>query len=180
MNYLVKMAAILTVGLLCNACSWFESNPDPLSQLPPETQTGANTFGCLVNGQPFIPKSTVFGVPEVQKFLASTYGGNFSVYGVKATKDEKGGVGFGLANLTKEGIYVIDTRINKYDIIGYNDVFKNCAVFTSDTLFAQQGVVEITKFDKKNFIVSGRFSANLQSKDCGKIVITHGRFDVKF
>lgn len=25
---------------------------DPIDQLPPETQTGANTFGCLINGVP--------------------------------------------------------------------------------------------------------------------------------
>ena len=28
---------------------------DPVSQLPPETQTGANTFGCLVDGKVFKP-----------------------------------------------------------------------------------------------------------------------------
>jgi hypothetical protein len=27
----------------------------PVDQLPPETQTGANTFGCLVNGEVFKP-----------------------------------------------------------------------------------------------------------------------------
>ena len=26
-------------------------------KLPPETQTGANTVGCLVNGQVFLPKA---------------------------------------------------------------------------------------------------------------------------
>ncbi|MBO0356924.1 hypothetical protein J0X19_03115 [Hymenobacter sp. BT186] len=30
--------------------------PSPLSQLPPATQTGANTFGCLVNGKPWTPQ----------------------------------------------------------------------------------------------------------------------------
>ncbi|MGC8751867.1 hypothetical protein [Hydrotalea sp.] len=28
---------------------------DPVDQLPPETQNGANTFGCLVNAQVFKP-----------------------------------------------------------------------------------------------------------------------------
>ena len=27
----------------------------PEDQLPPATQTGANTFGCLLNGQPWTP-----------------------------------------------------------------------------------------------------------------------------
>ena len=29
--------------------------PTPESLLPPATQTGANTFGCLLNGQPWTP-----------------------------------------------------------------------------------------------------------------------------
>lgn len=31
---------------------------DPIDQLPPATQTGANTFGCLVNGEPFVVINT--------------------------------------------------------------------------------------------------------------------------
>jgi hypothetical protein len=31
------------------------SNNSPVDQLPPATQTGANTFGCLINGQAFTP-----------------------------------------------------------------------------------------------------------------------------
>ena len=32
------------------------NDPDPASQLPLATQTGANTLGCLVNGQPWTPQ----------------------------------------------------------------------------------------------------------------------------
>ena len=32
------------------------SNEDPQEQLPPITQTGANTFGAIINGRVFIPK----------------------------------------------------------------------------------------------------------------------------
>ena len=31
--------------------------PEPLSKLPPETQTGANTFGCAINNQVFYPRN---------------------------------------------------------------------------------------------------------------------------
>ena len=33
-----------------------KNDPNPVDQLPPATQTGANTFGCLVNGQPWLPQ----------------------------------------------------------------------------------------------------------------------------
>ena len=55
--------------LLLTQCSKCKNDPqpnDPASQLPPATQTGANTFGCLVNGQPYTPKGNTgasnFGV----------------------------------------------------------------------------------------------------------------------
>ena len=40
---------LLTTSLSC--CS----NDDSGASLPPETQTGANTVGCLVNGKVFLP-----------------------------------------------------------------------------------------------------------------------------
>lgn len=44
----------LTVTVL--TASMCKKKPvDPIDQLPPETQTGANTFGCLVNGEVFKP-----------------------------------------------------------------------------------------------------------------------------
>ena len=37
-------------------CKKHNLSENPVDQLPPETQTGANTFGCLINGQIFLPK----------------------------------------------------------------------------------------------------------------------------
>lgn len=44
--------------LLLTQCSKCKNDPtpaDPASQLPPATQTGRNTFGCLVDGQAWTP-----------------------------------------------------------------------------------------------------------------------------
>ena len=46
--YLPLLAALLGLG----QCT----KDDPEASLPPATQTGANTFGCLVNGQVWTPK----------------------------------------------------------------------------------------------------------------------------
>lgn len=45
------LAATLLVFVQCKK----DKDKTPLEQLPPETQTGANTFGCLVNGEDFKP-----------------------------------------------------------------------------------------------------------------------------
>ena len=42
---------ILLLALLNSCCSDDDNSQTPIDQLPPETQTGANTFGFLVNGE---------------------------------------------------------------------------------------------------------------------------------
>ena len=55
--------------LLLTQCSKCKNDPapeppkDPLALLPPETQTGQRTFGCLVNGQAWTPAGNPFGGP---------------------------------------------------------------------------------------------------------------------
>lgn len=38
-------------------------NKPAVDQLPPETQRGAGTFGCLIDGKVFKPKGDIFGGP---------------------------------------------------------------------------------------------------------------------
>ncbi|MFD2786908.1 hypothetical protein [Hymenobacter rubripertinctus] len=54
----MKHATLLLAALLgLSQCK--KKDPDPLSQLPPATQTGANTFGCLIDGKAWTPKGRV-------------------------------------------------------------------------------------------------------------------------
>ena len=48
----LKTALLLAVVTFFN-CS---NNDDPLNKLPTITQTGANTFGCAINGEVLTPK----------------------------------------------------------------------------------------------------------------------------
>ncbi len=53
-SILVLLATFSLFGL--GSCSNSTPN-DPVLQLPPETQTGANTFGCYINGKLLIPRN---------------------------------------------------------------------------------------------------------------------------
>lgn len=44
-----------TLLLLCCCNNDDDGSTDPVDQLPPATQIGANTFGCFLDGEPFIP-----------------------------------------------------------------------------------------------------------------------------
>jgi hypothetical protein len=60
-----SFSKIITISLaiasmLCFAqCKKDNNNTNPVDRLPPATQTGAGTFGCLINGQVFTPASVV-------------------------------------------------------------------------------------------------------------------------
>jgi hypothetical protein len=53
----MKNLLLLLVTLTLSCCTKDDNKPkNPIDQLPPATQTGANTAGCLVNGKAFLPR----------------------------------------------------------------------------------------------------------------------------
>ncbi len=50
-----KLLTLLLITALF-ACKKDDDDQTPIEQLPPATQVGANTAGCLVNGVAFLPK----------------------------------------------------------------------------------------------------------------------------
>ena len=49
---------LITTFTLCSCDKDNDKPTNPVSQLPPATQTGENTFGCLINGEPFVVSNT--------------------------------------------------------------------------------------------------------------------------
>ena len=60
MKFRTTLYLLISVLLSASHC---KKDKTPEDQLPPETQTGAGTFGCLVNGNVFIPKGSPFSGP---------------------------------------------------------------------------------------------------------------------
>ena len=59
MKTLFLKTAFLCFSLTFTHCE----NNDPQDQLPPITQTGANTFGAIVDGNVFVPKTSYSSTP---------------------------------------------------------------------------------------------------------------------
>lgn len=55
LNMRLHLLILLTAILLNTSCKKQNVNicTDPVCKLPPATQTGAHTFGCLVDGKPW-------------------------------------------------------------------------------------------------------------------------------
>ena len=155
------------------------------SKLPPETQTGANTFGCLINGKAFLPKGSGFGGPVLSCFYihnTSTEQGYFfgltasdksntsDVYGIGIGTDSLQ-VSIGTHSLTNKGkgnFYGLYSRVNNQ---GSNQYY---------TSSKDPGVITITKFDEQKQIVSGTFHFNVVTETNDTLKITEGRFDMHY
>lgn len=63
---------LLLLVLATTSCS-NDSSKDHIFQLPSETQTRANTFGCLINGKIMVPRNSISSWPPGSKNYAIEY-----------------------------------------------------------------------------------------------------------
>jgi hypothetical protein len=167
---------LLFSSLLLNSKCRKENEP----QLPPETTTGANTFGCKINGKAFVPKGNLTG-PSLNTnyyFLGNGLGGGWFLFVTAANRvDEPGETVFIETDslLLTEGISY-SLRNQKGSVFGR---------FSSYPLFYKMnnddaGNLFVTKHDVVQRILSGKFSFTATNQNGEKVTITDGRFDVRY
>jgi hypothetical protein len=144
---------------------------NPIDQLPPETQTGENTFGCLINGKPFVVKNTgQLGAIYQQGQLQ--FSGTVEV---GSSSDES--VAFNLVDpLIEDQEYSFKNDLYK---AGYSKIVNEltCIYEFEDTF---EGKIIFTKIDQVDHIISGTFEFSTVTSDCETINITNGRFDMRY
>lgn len=173
---------------------------DPLAKLPPETQIGANTFGCLIRGQVFYPRdgtSSLFnpggkglklwGDPSEPSGL-----GNYLELEIRNLQDAKpvNSMIIHLQNLPQIGVgeYLwkesnfqssIDGLMQNYVYAKvYDDSVNGWRYYSS---YENSGKVIIKRYDFPNRIVSGVFSGKLRlHNSTEEIDIVNGRFDINW
>ncbi len=166
---LIRFKIFFTVYLMVAfSC---EKEPVP-TKLPDATTIGANTFGCIIGDEIYIPEirrlslgsAIIFEYPEYPNY----------VFAVKtnrlADKTDPFGdayLNFWVNNVTGIGEYKISGLVN-YESYTYNaDSFNN-------------GRIVISYMDTINNIISGTFYFNaINEYDFTLLVISDGRFDLK-
>ncbi len=152
----------------------------PVSALPPETQTGANTFGCLVNGQPWTPQgnngSSNYSVSYDPTYRKGTLNvGCYRYIGSGANDFQT--VGFFSDSIPGKGIYSL--AVAKHQEGLFTDLTKTTCQFPGSDPYYRRGSLTITRLDLKVGIVSGTFAFTLYKPGCDSVRITQGRFDRK-
>ncbi|MDP4275216.1 MAG: DUF6252 family protein [Bacteroidota bacterium] len=151
--------------------------------LPPETQEGKNTFGCLVNNNLWLKGGGLsYPYSNLSIFIDKNF---FSINALKIGDQTNQTVNIYIHSPLNVGIY----DLNNYNHSGrFLDKIDNC-YYKTDSLSAT-GTLEITKYDTINKIVSGlfNFKALRYNPDNNTIIenndssvqITQGRFDIKY
>jgi hypothetical protein len=154
------------------SCTKDSTPKDPVDTLPPITQTGEDTFACLINGKPFFSSSERFASYVFNTL--SIGGSRRDDLGLRSILigglDIEGGV--------TEGSFPLKNRISD----GYSAEYFIDGGLTLDarTQDAAPGLLTITRFDLEEFIVSGTFEFSVKDNDGNTLNFTDGRFDLKF
>jgi hypothetical protein len=174
-------SALLLAALLgLSQCRQHDPAPQPpaspLDQLPPATQTGQGTFGCLVNGQAWTPAGSPLGGPL---FTTQYYNQQLTISASRSTTvngirvDQ--GIEINVNKVQLPGIIMLsDSTKNFVNVV---DLMTKCTYYTGKD---HPGTLEITRLDLAARIVSGRFAFALETPGCGKVTVTDGRFDSRF
>ena len=172
----MKPLLLLSLALLLG-CK--KNEPAPADQLPPATQTGANTLGCLVNGQPWTPQGfdgssnysisydqNPYGVIDLQNYRYQQQPIDNYQYLILFARELRSPRSYDLRDL-------VNTRIS------WKDRLTGCDFNSDDANTYHKGTLTITRLDLQAGIISGTFDFVLAKPGCDTVRITQGRFDKK-
>ena len=178
-------------GLLLSGCIKTDMCGEPVSGsvldnldslgLPPATTTGENTFGCLVNGEPWLPlKRNIFGTLSYQiDFSTGTSSpGYFTCLMVQSYDSLESYIQFSVLDVFNEGIYFNTDLTDGGEFSSDGDI--NIDTSYEIDLSYQESEVIITRLDSIAEIISGTFNLRyIKVTDSDTLMVTEGRFDLK-
>ena len=160
-----------------------DSTNNDIPGLPPATQVGANTFGCLINGIPWVPEGYGGGSPNLS--IDYDPGFNNGIFGIAAyrkTVSDNTSMAIGVGDSIRliNAPYTFNIGFKGLGGAYYIDSFY-CERMSTDSSHKSSGFITISKLDRSTRIIAGSFEFTLFNANCGDTIkITNGRFDFKF
>lgn len=173
----MKATLLILSLMLLQSCSTNDDTFTPT--LPLITQTGEQTFGCLINGEVFIPDTFGSGRPNAfYQFVGGAY-----TLGISASR----GGGSQLESFNIGGLDISPIQETNYTLLEFEsgnffgEYFLGGGIeFMGSTSIDYPGILTITHFDEINGIISGTFQFTILDDDNNQIKITNGRFDMLY
>ncbi|WP_293297809.1 DUF6252 family protein [Pedobacter sp. UBA4863] len=169
---LLALCFLLITGMKCKKDS---QNPSK-EQLPAATQTGANTFGFLLNGEVWLPKGGLLDQKLDLSYDPSYKRGTFNII-AKRYFDDGSFQSISISSFDISAIGTYPIAADKVTIYFNNTV--SCSYHWNESSSSQNGTLVITKLDLTNKFISGTFEFKLEKNGCPTINATQGRFDMK-
>ncbi len=148
-------------------------------QLPPETTTGAMTFGCKVDGKVFVPKdgNGKPGLYVQYVYLGNGLGGGWflNIPAVDLQVSPNGGV-----SITTDSLLLEEGKTYEFKTTKGNAQAFYYKSIEFHKLENDPGQLTVTKFDQLKHIISGTFFFTGTNSSGTKVNITDGRFDIKY
>jgi hypothetical protein len=167
---------LLILFLSFNSCSKKDNCDNPVDCLPPATQTGEGTIGCLVNGEVFKPGGSQFPGPTQQvsyDFVNGAY--SFGLSANNRISNENLRIFIRNQVIKENDIYILKTDEENSNVAEYEN-----KLVSYKTNEINSGEIKFTKFDDINGIVSGTFWFDAINEDGEVVEIREGRFDMKY
>ena len=158
-----------------------------IDQLPPETQTGAGTFGCLIHGKVFKPKGEPFAgsvSSASYQYLNSELSKGY-FFSVNAKNSNSNGLTLVYVNTDSLSIQQGQTIVlEKFGKKGSASAGYYIGMISTSTEYlttlSVTGELKITKFDETQRIVSGTFWFDAVNDKGEKVQVREGRFDMHY
>lgn len=170
-----KLLLLLFTSFMLCCCDNDDDTPatNPIDLLPPATQIGANTFGCILDGVAFKPDNSTNSINCFYQIVNGEY-----YFTVSAAHNNANTVATGISLKTEmkeiqEGITydLVEPNPNKaYGLYSYGFLYYTSEIHT--------GKLTITKLTST--IVSGTFWFNVIDNNGIVHQIREGRFDMQY
>ena len=175
LSYYLYVVVALLNGLTVQSC---KDELTELEKLPPETQEGKYTFGCLVDGKAWVIAYSTAATAFYQEGtldIAAEWRGRGTRQYISLW------VGLGSDNSLSETTYQL-LEYPTGPIQSWAHLADDWALKCDwETSLEHQGTITITHLDQVNWIISGTFEFEGYDAQCNSVVkVTHGRFDMHY
>ena len=184
---LMSLRICLCVTLLAFAsCKSCKKDVDPTSQLPAATQTGANTFGCVINGQAWVPNGKS-GIPATRP-INGGYNVSDKIINLRLYSSNGTSMHLYVNNVVGAGRYVLNKDTypspaaldpDNYGLYSISGSTVDDPDYSYITTSQVTGYVDFTVVNPITTELSGTFEFEGVDFPSGKkIKVTNGRFDL--
>ncbi|MGB3182590.1 MAG: DUF6252 family protein [Cyclobacteriaceae bacterium] len=169
-SYLFHLALLIAGLIAFTSCEDDDPAPDPLSLLPPATQSGAETWGAIINGE------AAYSSRADYHYLERRSASDMTLY-LGAKEDEFGSIAINIEDTSAIHLktYNLTDQFGMSANYGGNNSV-GCLYKWTELI---DGYLTITKFDPAiDKVIAGTFAFTSAKEGCDTLRVRNGRFDI--